>query len=127
MITALVLSIALGQAAAPVTPEAFPTDAPKTLHVKSGQVVNDDGFAFTLPEGLFLNTLATVKIERTLNQMHVQNIALTAENDALTQKVDEITADPPLSLKNVLIIAGISLVTGAGIGLGVGITVAPKH
>lgn len=116
---ALLLSLALPAYAQ----EAMPSDKPLTVNVKSGQAiaVDDDGkeFSVLLPSGLFVNDAGLLKLNGLFVQAQTTNIELRTQNDVLRAKVDELAAEPTLSVKAVVLIAVGALVVGAGTAVGV--------
>lgn len=120
----LLAPVVLGQEAQPL--EAVPSDVPIIASVKSGTAVVADGEgerSVTLVPGAYINALGMQKLGKSFQGLQVDLIEAKAQNEALRTRVDEIAADPPLNLKTVLIIAGCSLLAGAGIGAGVALAV----
>lgn len=107
--------------------EAMPSDKPLTVNVKSGQAVaiDDSGkeFSVLLPSGLFINDAGLLKLNGLFVQAQTDNIELRTQNDVLRAKVDELAAEPTLSVKAVVLIAVGALVVGAGAAVGITLAV----
>lgn len=107
--------------------EAMPSDKPLTVNVKSGQAIalDDSGkeFSVSLPSGLFINDAGLLKLNGLFVQAQTDNIELRTQNDVLRAKVDELAAEPTLSVKAVVLIAVGALVVGAGAAVGITLAV----
>lgn len=114
---ALALALTLGQAPAVLT-----ADAPRIVHLTEGSGVVKEGDTLTpttLPAGIFINEKGAEKLTEALSEMQINNSELTAQNELLRTRVDEIAADPPTNVKQIVIVAAISLVVGAAAGAGI--------
>lgn len=126
MITALALMV-LSQCVAPT--ESIASDAPHAVIVvdATANVIDGAGKAgfVTLPKGLYLNELGTIKIEKRFSEMQVTIVTQSATIDALTTKVDEVVASEggKVDVKTVFLIGGGMLLAGAAAGFGIAYSV----
>lgn len=123
MITALILSAALAQCVAPT--EALQSDVPRAVVIVDGQANVIDGSGnpsfVLLPKGLYLNDKGATKLNEKFQEMQVEKIEVTAQNEALKTEVDRVVASEggKVSMRDVVIIAGGMLLVGAAAGVGI--------
>lgn len=130
MITALILSAALAQCVAPT--EALQSDVPRAVVIVDGQANVIDGAGnpsfVLLPKGLYLNDKGATKLNEKFQEMQIEKIEITTQNEALKAEVDRVVASEggKVSLSTVLIVAGSVLAVGVGAGVGIGYAVIKK-
>lgn len=95
------------------------SDKPLMLQVESGTVVAvDDGKTDTVQvgKGVFINEPGFLKLDRIYGTLQEENTEMTAQNDLLRKKVDELAAKPSVSPVLVVVLVAGALVTGAAAG-----------
>lgn len=102
--------------------ETLATDKPVMAQIKTGKATITDGVTDTevlLPPGTYFNDNGMKVLEETFRHTQTNNIELKTQNDALKKKVDEIAAEPVLSVKAVVVIVAGALLVGAGAATGI--------
>lgn len=96
--------------------DPFPKDRPLSVDVRSGLITSvDDPVWYEQHEidgGRYFNSLGVKRLDAWIEQVQVDKAMLTAENETLKRRVDEVAAQPGLSVGAALTLTGIGLLVG---------------